>query len=177
MVSARTIKEINPLFWVAMAFVLISYILRAREGPVPDDISTYHALAAVVLVALMFITKEQKLLTIREAQTIAYFDAITTELEGRMEDSGRLSIVEDGVLRRVGDKPRSIDVALKIEGKPKVIVYSIQPYTGYILRTSKRQEWTSMDEPDIKVIVPPTIQEWDVLRKKLGLGDVENAPV
>jgi hypothetical protein len=152
----KTITSIHPLFFVAIAILVLSYFILASNGLVDDNIRMLYVVLGAIIIILAFSNMEKRLLTIAEAQDIAYADAKQMQNKGKIREDGRLLVLEDGVLKRVNGEPDSLNVAVGITGiEPVVLVYAIQPYTGYILRMSKREYWDARKDPDLKIIVPP----------------------
>lgn len=157
----KTIQELNPMFLVAIGMLAILYLMQSQAGEVPDTTKQIYALFAIVLIIMAFLYRKKGLLTIREAQMIAIKDAKAARNRGEIKEFGKLVLIEDGVIRRVNEKPDSINVAVGIDGpEPCVIVYAVDPYNEYILRISKRDHWSSREDADLKIVVPPTWLEF-----------------
>lgn len=162
----KTVEEIPMLFWISVTFIALTYLMWAREfsgidatgiqKEIPQDVKTTYLAGTALVIYFGIFKRQTRLLTIKEAQDIAFRDAKKTQNRGEIKEEGRLVLLEDGVLRRIQGEVDNLTVAVGIEGdEPKVIVYNIQPYTGYILRKSKRNYWDAMKDSDLKIIIPP----------------------
>lgn len=173
------IREINPLLIVGLAFIAVLYLVLSAQSKLDDTTRDILLVFAVILILLAFLFKEKKLLTIREAQEIAYRDSKKSQNKGEIREEGKLVVLEDGRLRRISDNkgnetPNSIYVAVGLEGPHNIVlVYGIHPYTGYILSISKREYWDSTVDPDLKIVIPPQWVEFlEATKGKQGKVDI-----
>lgn len=168
MAIQKTVQELNPLFLVALAMLGVLYLMQSQSGPIPENTKQIYGLFAFILVIMAFFTRKKGLMTIREAQAIAIDDAKGARNRGELKEFGKLVLIEDGVIRRVNKEPDSINVAIGVDGpEPCVIVYAVNPYDGYILRISKRDHWDSTEDPDLKIVIPPTWLEFLQKRQQM----------
>ena len=169
----RLIQEVNPMF-IAVSFgsLFITYLVFSGRHVLTDTDREMYVIMAAVMAVFAFLTREKRLLTIEEAYEIAYDDSIVLKNTGRIEQEGRIVKIEDGVLKEVGTQPKYLIVATFIAGvEPKFIVYNIHPYTGYIMRRSKKDYWDAMKDPDLKFVFTPAMEDIYDMRNRFKAGE------
>lgn len=171
---SREAKHVNPLFWVGIGFAIISYFLIIRGQPLSIELQYAYLGFIVLLLMLAFWTRERRLLSIEEVKEIAFKASEIMQNRGEIKESGRLIKIEDGVIREINGKPDRTDVAIFVDSQePVFLVYSVHPYTGYIMRVTKRDYWSAIKSPDLRYILTPSvIEQLQLTRRFVSDGDM-----
>lgn len=156
---AKTVKEINPLFIVATIFIGVLYLTEASRG-IPAERQNLYLGGMAVMILLAFLTKERRLLELDEAIKIAYKNARRMKAENITKYEGKLVPIEDAKLWEMQERPKAILCGIGIEGdEPKVIVYYLDPYSGYIKHREVVQWWKASHEPDLKIVFTSYLED------------------
>lgn len=172
--SRKIIKEINPLFFIGIGALAVLYIIDNNAGFLTNTKNAVYSIGSLLMVLFAFLNRERRLLTLEEAQAVAYSDAKKIKNSGLLGETGRLILLEDGKLREINNKIDKWVVGVGIEGpEPRILVYDIEPYTGIITEREKVNFWNTRKDPNLKIMIPQ--QWWDYLPKikevVLGAGE------